>query len=99
MICTFIITFCSCRIKQLRQCLRFLHLREPQLSESQVLLVCQDHCDYTGSPFDDTVVINLDMRTYRRPLMLNVGGRDDKYLEAVLGDFDRFCNVNQVFFI
>ena len=26
-----------------------------------------------------------------------VGGRDDKYLEAVLGDFDRFCNVNQVF--
>ena len=28
-----------------------------------------------------------------------VGGRDDKYLEAVLGDFDRFCNVNQVFFI
>lgn len=28
-----------------------------------------------------------------------VGGRDDKYLEAVLGDFDRFANINQVFFI
>lgn len=28
-----------------------------------------------------------------------VGGRDDKYLEAVLGDFDRFTNINQVFFI
>lgn len=28
-----------------------------------------------------------------------VGGRDDKYLEAILGDFDRFSNINQVFFI
>ena len=28
-----------------------------------------------------------------------VGGRDDKYLEAVLGEFDRFANLNQVFFI
>ena len=26
-----------------------------------------------------------------------VGGRDDKYLEAVLGEFDRFANLNQVF--
>ena len=29
----------------------------------------------------------------------SVGGRDDKYLEAVLGDFDRFATLNQVFFL
>ena len=28
-----------------------------------------------------------------------VGGRDDKYLEAVLGDFDRFATLNQVYFM
>lgn len=28
-----------------------------------------------------------------------VGGRDDKYLETILGDFDRFATINQMFFI
>lgn len=28
-----------------------------------------------------------------------VGGRDDKYLESILGDFDRFATLNQVFFL
>lgn len=28
-----------------------------------------------------------------------VGGRDDKYLEAVLGEFDRFANINNIFFL
>jgi hypothetical protein len=28
-----------------------------------------------------------------------VGGRDDKYLEAILGDFDRFATLNQVYFL
>lgn len=78
---SFIITTCSKRIENLKQCVRFLVKRESQLIKiSELIIVCQDQIDFVNSDFLSFNLLNLNLPYYSKPIMNNKG------VEAAQGD-------------
>lgn len=86
---SFVIYFCSQRIENLKQTLRFLNKRE-NLEKSEVLLICQDECDNVFN----YKLINLKLDLYHKTKMCNVGVELAKNQKIVLLDSDRILPHN-----
>jgi len=91
---SFVIYFHPMRLDNLMQTLRLLHEREPALRNCEVILVCQTKIDNVESPFPNTVLINLELESYQKTLMCNVGVNMAKNPIIVLLDSDRVLPVN-----
>lgn len=86
---SFVIYFCSQRIDNLKQTIRFLNKRE-DLSSSELLLVCQDKCENLFG----NKVINLNLDFYHKTKMCNIGVELAKNQKIVLLDSDRILPYN-----
>lgn len=91
---SFVIYFHSCRIDNLRQTLRFLEKREPKLHGSEIVLICQDVCGFFESPHFRIRQTNLNLRSYHKPLMCNLGVSQATGNIIVLLDSDRVLPKN-----
>lgn len=86
---SFVIYYHSSRIENLKQTLRFLEKREPQLILcSEIILVCQDESPIITSKFN-IKQLNLKTDTYKKPFMCNIGVENSKNEIIVLLDSDR----------
>lgn len=86
---SFIIYFHSTRLDNLRQTLRFLEKREPELLGGELVLICQDACSLVEHRFRDYRHLNLKEQSYRKPFMCNLGVREAKHEKIVILDSDR----------
>lgn len=90
MICSFVVCFHSSRRDNLSQMLRFLCRRETSLvSNSELILVCQDQFGIHDTAFAKTKLFNLEQTVYNRPKMLNYGVNQAEGDVLVLLDSDR----------
>lgn len=87
---SFIITTCSKRIENLKQCVRFLVKREPQMLKlSELIIVCQDRIDFDNSDFSSFRLLNLELPYYSKPIMHNRGVEAAQGEIIVMLDGDR----------
>jgi hypothetical protein len=87
---SFVIYFHSVRTSNLNQCLRLLWQLHPEVHSSEIVLVCQDlMAEQVKSPFEDTVILEMKLDTYHKPLMCNAGVRQAKNDLVVILDSDR----------
>jgi len=86
---SFVIYYHSTRVSNLLQTIRFLEKREPDLKDSELVLVCQDKQIDISSHFASTINIGLEIGTYKKPVMCNAGVRAAKHDLIVLMDSDR----------
>jgi N-terminal domain of galactosyltransferase len=71
---SFVIYYHSSRMDNLQQTLRFLVNRElPLVSQSELVLVCQDRGYCHPQKFSSVQVIELGLTDYQKPLMCNCG--------------------------
>jgi len=82
---SFVIYFCSQRIENLKQTLRFLKKRE-NINKSDLVLLCQDK--YEQNIFGNNVT-NLNLDFYHKSKMCNIGIDLAKNQKIVLLDSDR----------
>lgn len=87
---SFVIYFCSQRIENLNQTLRFLNKRE-DLSSSEIILICQDK--YENNVLGNKV-INLNLDFYYKTKMCNIGVDLAKNQKIALLDSDRILPYN-----
>jgi hypothetical protein len=90
---TFIIYFCSSRVDNLLQTLRYLQRREPILSRCEVLLMCQDEVDSVDTPVQHQL-INLKLPEFNKAVMANKGVMLAQSDKIVLLDGDRLLPAN-----
>lgn len=82
---SFVVYFHSSRIENLKQTIRFLKKRE-NIPNSEFILVCQDNC---LEQFNDSTLINLNLDTYYKTKMCNIGVEKSKNNLIALLDSDR----------
>ena len=87
---TFVICLHSTRINNLKQVLRFLEKREPNLYGSQIVIVLHDKLDeiITSTMFD-IQQFNLNLQIYNKALMCNYAIKMAKHEIIVILDSDR----------
>lgn len=89
---SFVIIFHPLRIDNLNQTLRFLSKREVYLEE--LILVCQTECKKIYSPFNKTKQINMNLDSYWKSKMTNVGVSEASNEIIILLDSDRILPHN-----
>lgn len=90
---TFIIYFCSSRVDNLLQTLRYLQRRESILSRCDVLLLCQDEVDSVDTPVKHQL-LNLNLSEFNKAVMANTGVQAARSDKIVLLDGDRILPAN-----
>lgn len=74
MLASFLIPFHTWRIDNLTQTLRFLYLNHPDVvTESEVILLCQDQCGQIDTKFKNTILQNMRLDVMKKPFVLNHG--------------------------
>lgn len=88
MLLSFIIYFHSSRLGNLQQMLRLLARRE-DVSQSELVLVCQNFCDWVPHGFGAIKSLPLYLETYRKPFLCNQGVQASTGRIIALLDSDR----------
>lgn len=89
---SFVFYFSSKRLDNLNQTLRFLKNRE-NLDENEVVLVCNDEINSNFS-IPNYKIINLNLQSYNKPKMCNVGISEASNKIVALLDSDRILPAN-----
>jgi len=89
---SFVFYFSSKRLDNLHQTLRFLKNRE-NLDENEVILVCNDEINSNFS-IPNYRIINLNLQSYNKPKMCNVGVSEASNKIVALLDSDRILPEN-----
>jgi hypothetical protein len=86
---SFVIIYHPCRENNLNQTLRFLAEREPKCLSGELITVCQTSGDRPKSSFLEHQHYNLEINTYKKPLLCNFGVSKAKHQIVALIDSDR----------
>ena len=86
---SFVVYAHSSRLANLNQMIRFIEAREKALAGSEILLVVQDGCPTVNSRLFEVHQFNLQMSSYCKPLMCNLGVGQAKHEIVSLLDSDR----------
>jgi hypothetical protein len=88
-LCSFNIYCHSRRVQEVRQTLRFLFRREPDLmASSEILLICQDRVEFPDL-WPNLRMVNLDLPGFNKPAMVNAGVEESLSERIILLDCDR----------
>jgi hypothetical protein len=85
---SFVIYYHSSRLANLKQMIRFLSRRE-DVGRTELVLVCQNSCDWVPSGFGAARSLSLGLPTYKKPVLCNRGVEASTGRITALLDSDR----------
>lgn len=90
---SFVIYFHSSRLDNLKQMIRLLKRRE-DVTHSELVLACQDSCDWIPDGFGASRSLSLGLSQYRKPFLCNRGVEASTGRVVALLDSDRVLPAN-----